>query len=137
MLSLYELIVGNVDEVIDIHAQLEDDRAELALMATQEASASEAKLSRIHTGEHPHLSPMERGGLRGPLRIAVRSELPVRSSYYTRSWHFSNFLGATRHGCGHCMHLRWNDHGLVANTVAESGTVVEQCLTQLGIRTPS
>ena len=38
-------------------------------------------------------SPKERGGLHGPLRIAARSEFPVRSSYYTRSGYFAKFSG--------------------------------------------
>ena len=110
--------------LMGIHAQLEAGRAELELTAIQAASASEAGFPGPIPGCPLTFPPMERGGLLGPLRIAARSELPVRSRYYyTRSGYFS-FSGGEQSvdagvACTYAgMAMVWG-----ANTVAALGFV--------------
>ena len=101
--------------LMGIHAQLEAGLAELELMAIQAASASEARFPGF-IQVSPHLFPpwnevvfMDRSG---SLRAANFLSVPAT----THAVGISQSFRGTVHGCGRCMHLRWNGHGMEANT---------------------
>ena len=69
----------------------------------------------------------KRGGLHGLLRIAVRSEFPVRSFCYTRSGYFSRFLGEQSWlRALHARLLEWpwygGQHSLVIPYASDTGS---------------